>query len=96
MKLFKVLYRYKHYLMHPIGRCNRFSTVLRIIRWQLGSRMLDKSVVMSFVNDTRLLVSTGMRGATGNIYVGLVEFEDMAFVLHMLDKGDVFIDVGAM
>ena len=34
---------------------------------------------MPFVDGTRLLVGTGMHGATGNVYVGLMEFEDMAF-----------------
>jgi len=32
---------------------------------------------------------------TGNIYVGLHEFEDMAFLLHLLRAGDHFADVGA-
>lgn len=36
-----------------------------------------------------------MTGATGNIYTGLHEFIDMAFCLHLLRPGDLFIDVGA-
>lgn len=36
-----------------------------------------------------------MTGATGNIYCGLHEFVDMAFVLHLLRPGDLFVDVGA-
>jgi FkbM family methyltransferase len=36
-----------------------------------------------------------MTGATGNIYVGLHEFEDMAFLLHYLRSDDLFVDVGA-
>src|SRR5262245_19358968 len=36
-----------------------------------------------------------MTGATGNIYCGLHEFVDMAFLLHLLRPGDLFIDVGA-
>lgn len=36
-----------------------------------------------------------MTGATGNVYCGLHEFEDMAFVLHSLRPEDLFIDVGA-
>lgn len=36
-----------------------------------------------------------MAGATGNIYVGLHEFSDMAFVAHYLRPGDLFVDVGA-
>lgn len=53
------------------------------------------SVAVNFVNDSKLLVSPGMTGATGNIYTGLHEFEDMAFVLHTLREHDVFIDIGA-
>ena len=37
----------------------------------------------------------GMTGATGNYYVGLDEFNDMALLLHFLRPGDLFIDVGA-
>ena len=36
-----------------------------------------------------------MTGATGNIYCGLHEFEDMGFVLHFLKENDLFIDIGA-
>jgi FkbM family methyltransferase len=36
-----------------------------------------------------------MAGATGNVYCGLHECHDMAFVLHFLRKEDLFLDVGA-
>jgi FkbM family methyltransferase len=36
-----------------------------------------------------------MTGATGNIYAGLHEFPDTAFVLHFLRPGDLFADIGA-
>lgn len=41
------------------------------------------------------MVRRGETGLTGNIYTGLHEFRDMAFVLHFLRKGDLFFDVGA-
>ena len=50
---------------------------------------------MPFVDWTRLLVQPGMTGATQNIYCGLHEFEDMAFVLHALRPGDLFADIGS-
>lgn len=34
-------------------------------------------------------------GLSGNIYCGLMEFEEMMFVLHYLRENDLFIDVGA-
>jgi len=36
-----------------------------------------------------------MVGATGNLYCGLHEFEDMGFVLHFLRSDDLFLDIGA-
>ena len=50
---------------------------------------------MPWVNDARLIVRSGLTGATGNLYAGLHEFEDMAFVLHALRPADVFVDIGA-
>jgi FkbM family methyltransferase len=82
-------------LAHPLGARDKMGTLKRFVRWQTGSRLLKQSSAMPFVNGTRLLVRTGMRGATGNLYVGLMEFEDMAFALHLLRPGDDFIDVGA-
>ena len=36
-----------------------------------------------------------MTGATQNIYCGLQEFEEMAFLLHFLRKDDLPLDIGA-
>jgi FkbM family methyltransferase len=52
-------------------------------------------VAVNFVNSAQLLASPGLAGATGNVYVGLHEFVDMAFVLHFLRPDDLFVDVGA-
>jgi len=47
------------------------------------------------VENSKLVISKGMKGATGNIYCGLLEFEEMAFVLHFLRPGELFGDIGA-
>lgn len=52
-------------------------------------------VVFDWVDGSKLVARNGMTGATGNIYCGLHEFADMAFLLHLLRPGDVFVDVGA-
>ena len=36
-----------------------------------------------------------MTAATGNLYVGLAEYEDMGFLLHCLRPDDLFVDIGA-
>jgi FkbM family methyltransferase len=85
----------KFILSHPLNRDAPFNTLARLIKWQLGTRLLPGSVAVPFVGNTRLLVQRGMTGASGNIYCGLHEFEDMALVLHALRPGDLFVDVGA-
>lgn len=85
----------KFIMRHPLNR-GRFWTALVIyLRWQIGSRLVPGSVAVPFINGTRLLVKSGMTGATQNIYCGLQEFEDMALVLHTLRPGDIFVDGGA-
>lgn len=80
---------------HPLARRRRLAAYVRWFRWQIGSRVLGEPVVMPFVEGSRLVVERSMTGATGNIYCGLHEFDDMAFVLHCLRVGDTFVDVGA-
>jgi FkbM family methyltransferase len=80
---------------HPLSRRKPFGALRRFVSWQLGSRLVPGPVAVDFVSPARLLVSHGMAGATGAVYVGLHEFEDMAFLLHTLRREDLFVDVGA-
>jgi FkbM family methyltransferase len=82
-------------LRHPLNRHRPGGAVARWLRWQLGSRLLPGPVVVPFVNDVRLVVAPGMTGATGNVYCGLHEFEDMALVFHALRAEDLLVDIGA-
>ncbi len=79
---------------HPLTRDRPFAALARFARWQLASR-LNREVICEWIEGSKLAARHGMTGATGNIYCGLHEFADMAFVLHMLRSGDLFVDVGA-
>jgi FkbM family methyltransferase len=59
------------------------------------ARLNPYPVVLPFAEHSRLLAWKGLTGATGNLYCGLDEYEDMAFILHFLREGDQFVDVGA-
>lgn len=85
----------KFILEHPLTRQRKVSAIRRWVNWQVGSRLVPGPVAVNFVNKMMLLVSPGMTGATGNVYAGLHEFPDMAFALHLLRRGDLFVDVGA-
>lgn len=80
---------------HPLNRNQKIRAIGRFLAWQIKSRLTQGPVVIPFINDSKLLISRGMTGATGNIYCGLHEFEEMAFLLHLLRRDDLFIDVGA-
>lgn len=80
---------------HPLNQNNKISAIIRFFKWQVVSRLWNGSYVYSWIGDSKLIISKGMTGATGNIYVGLMEYEDMSFLLHYLQKDDLFFDVGA-
>lgn len=83
-------------LNHPLNRHHRRAALIRWLRWQIGSRVLPGGgIIWPFVNHAALIVRPGMTGATGNVYAGLHEFEDMAFLLHYLRPDELFVDVGA-
>ncbi|WP_156827211.1 FkbM family methyltransferase [Hyphomicrobium zavarzinii] len=79
---------------HPLSSRRPFSAYWRYARWQVESRLRDE-VEFHWIEGSKLIVRNGMTGATGNIYCGLHEFVDMAFLLHLLRPGDLFVDVGA-
>lgn len=86
---------FRFVLIHPLNRTNKLAALKRYFGWQIGSRLVPGDVLVPFVDKTFLRTRPGMTGATGNIYVGLHEFEDMAFLLHVLRQADLFVDVGA-
>ena len=79
---------------HPLTKNAPLKAWARFASWQISSRLQDE-VIFDWIAGQRLVVRNGMTGATGNIYVGLHEFVDMAFLLHFLREGDLFLDIGA-
>ena len=68
---------------------------MRFLWWQLKSMIKPGFHKMPFGEKSKILAKKGLTGATGNIYCGLHEFNDMAFLLHFLREGDLFLDIGA-
>jgi FkbM family methyltransferase len=83
-------------LNHPLGKRHPFKALWQFLYWQLQCRFSrNKFIVKPFINDVKFKARKGLTGITGNIYTGLHEFNDMAFLLHFLRPADVFFDVGA-
>jgi len=81
-------------LKHPLGRQRPVAALSRYIGWQIMSRFRDE-LIINWIEGAVLGVKRGMTGVTGNIYCGLHEFTEMAFLLHLLRPGDLFLDIGA-
>lgn len=96
VKALNYIIRMKRFLSsHPLARRQRLRTIGRVVFWQIRSRISPGPFEVTFVNSTKLFARRGEVGVTGNIYFGLYEFEDMAFVAHILRPGDCFADIGA-
>jgi FkbM family methyltransferase len=80
---------------HPYNKDNKLGGLIRYIKWQINCKLNPYPVVYPFTENTKFLIWKGLTGATGNIYCGLMEYEDMSFLLHFLRPDDVFFDIGA-
>lgn len=79
----------------PVNRDRKAAALWRYAKWQIGSRLVPGKVLVDWVEGVQFIAGAGDRGLTGNVYSGLHEFEDMAYVLHAVDSQDWFADVGA-
>jgi FkbM family methyltransferase len=80
---------------HPLASRNRPRAIGLFLGWQIRQCLHRRPEKLTFVEDSVLVVEKGMFAATGNIYAGLQEFNDMSFLLHVLRPGDTFVDIGA-
>jgi FkbM family methyltransferase len=84
----------KRLIQHPLNRNRKIKSILEFIFLQLRMR-LKKPIVISYVNDSRLLVFKNHEASISSAYYGLSELAEMSFVLHFLREGDLMIDIGA-
>jgi len=75
-----------------LNKGNPLAALLRFFKWQARSRFAKGDLVHQWVNKSKIYARSGEAGVSGNIYCGLHEFSDMAFVLHALTPDDYFVD----
>jgi FkbM family methyltransferase len=80
---------------HPLNKDHKAAAIMRFIRWQAGSRILQKPIVYEWLPGAKVVLRNGDTGMTQNLYCGLHDFHDMAYLLHMISPQDIFIDIGA-
>ncbi len=95
LKLFKIIFN------HPLNVDNKFKSFLRLLFFNLKKIFNKKKIIFSWVENSKLIFdnsendTTSQRQIKFNYYLGLAEYEDMAFLIHCLKKDDLFIDCGA-
>ena len=92
MKLLVVL---KRILTHPLNKDQKLTALWRFVKWQLLSRSFQPQKIFPFISESQIILDRSFSASTACLYTGLYEFEEMAFLLHVLKKSDLFIDVGA-
>ena len=80
---------------HPLNKGRALKAIARFINWQVSAGINLSPINYQFTEKSKLILQKGMTGATGNLYCGLHEFEDMSFLLHFLRDTDLFVDIGA-
>ncbi len=100
MKKFKkiinfLIYSFPTLINHPLWKTKRLSPLGRFLKLQLFFLLGEKELCVKWVDDLLLYLKQGDTGLTGNYYFGLHEFFDMGFLIHLIKKDDLFIDIGA-
>lgn len=90
----KIKYRNQQFANHPITKDNRIKAMLRYIVFNSVNR-ITSSIKYNWIEGLAFYASKGDSGIVANIYYGLYEFNESAFLLHYLSKDDVFLDIGA-
>ena len=90
-----IIGRFKFILEHPLNKDRSLLALVRFFSWQALSRISRGDLTYKWINETKFKISKGESGLSINIYTGLQEFSEMAFVLHFLRREDLFLDVGA-
>jgi FkbM family methyltransferase len=94
--IFKELYSiYKIISQHPLASRQKTKAIGRFLKWQIVRRLMPYPMIYPFIGDIKLILDKGQTSATAQYYMGLSEFEEMSFVLHFLQKDDLFVDIGA-
>jgi FkbM family methyltransferase len=92
IELFRIL---KFIYKHPFNSQNKSTALINFFKWQLNCFLNPYPIIYNFTENFKLIIAKGLNGATGNLYCGLMEYNEMAFLLHFLRPNDLFIDVGA-
>jgi hypothetical protein len=71
-------------ISHPLNKGHKFQALRRFFLWQIISRVYNHPILLPFTDKSSYLCWSGLTGLTGNWYYGLMELEEMSFLLHFI------------
>ncbi len=90
IKVLKGIYQPEFARRRPIG------VTARLLAWQFWRHAFRRPMQFETVTGTKLLLVPGASSSlSGFWYHRMPDFEELAFVLHLLRPGELFVDVGA-
>lgn len=95
MKIQYLRDKLKNITSQPLNQGRKLQAVAWYFYWRLRSRFKPDSLVYPWIGGAKFYFKRKEWGIVGNAFTGLLEFEEMSFLLHALRDKDLFIDVGA-
>ena len=80
---------------HPLNKGRGIASTLNFLIWRLKGKLFKENLIFNWINESKFYFLRREWGIVGNAFMGLLEFEEMAFLLHVLRPSDLFVDVGA-
>lgn len=80
---------------HPLGKKFPFLSFFSFLAYQFRIKIIRKKYIHNWLEGSKFYCIPNEHGISGNIYLGLHEFNDMGFLLHFLEPNDLFLDIGA-
>ena len=90
----KIKEKYHQFKTHPVTKGNEFMGLYNYISFNIINRLF-REIHYTWIEGLKFVASKGDAGIVGNIYFGLYEFEESIFLLHFIEKEDLFLDIGA-
>ena len=80
---------------HPFNSEHKLRSIIGFFKYQIATRLMGTKFLVDWVDDAKFITMKGENDLNGNLYCGLMEYEDMRFLLHFSKKTDTFFDIGA-
>lgn len=81
---------------HPFTKRRKIKSIINFFSYNISRYFNNKiDLIIPWVNNSKFIIEKSDIQLRWNVYCGMFEFEDMCFLLHALNKNNLFIDVGA-